>query len=189
MIRGTPVPLLYFKTGELSMIKAKTQHLNKPEDGNYGKQFNYICKDHDVNTCFQPGFFDTLTGNFMAGDTIKCIKIEKERVVAVADGIVLEVQINGNVRTVDFRPVLGAGASGIEGTTAQVTTFAGKPLIVDEETEVDGPEYIKENGTVKWNPGKKVFEVRVEDQVVYATKEKPEALKIARGDQPIPVAA
>jgi hypothetical protein len=60
---------------------------------------------------------------------------------------------------------------------------------VEEEKEVDGPEYIKENGTVKWNPGKKVFEVRVEDQVVYATKEKPEALKIARGDQPIPVAA
>ena len=171
------------------MIKAKTQHLNKPEDGNYGKQFNYICKDHDVTTCFQPGFFDTLTGNFMAGDTIRCIKIVEERVVAVADGIVLEVQINGNVRTVDFKSLLDAGATGPEQTTAQVTTFAGKPLIKGEEKEVDGPEYIKENGVVKWNPGKKVFEVRVKDQVVYATKEKSEALNIARGDQPIPVAA
>jgi hypothetical protein len=158
-------------------IKAKTNNLNKPEDGNYGKQFNYICKDHDVNTCFQPGFFDTLAGNFMAGDTIKCIKIVKERVVTVAEGMIIEVQISGNVRTVEFQP------------TTKLTTIAGKHCTEEEEKEANGPEYIKENGSVNYNYKLRRWDVMVEGKVVYESDDKQEAQSIARGDLPIPVAA
>tara|TARA_R110000803_G_scaffold95011_2_gene162762 strand:+ start:113 stop:595 length:483 start_codon:yes stop_codon:yes gene_type:complete len=160
------------------MIKARTNNLNKPEDGNYGKNFNYICKDHGVSTCFQPGFFDTLTGNFMAGDTIRCLKIVKERVSAMCDGIVLETKVNGNVRTVDFR------------ATGDVVEFSETPFIeVEEEKIPDAPKYIKEDGTSKWNPGRKAYQVIVNGEVVYETPEKQLAQQIARGDQPVPVAA
>ena len=161
------------------MIKARTNNLNKPEDGNYGKNFNYICKDHDVKTCFKPGFFDTLTGNFMAGDTIRCLKIEKERVLAMCDGVVLETRVNGNVRTVDFR------------ATSDVVDFSESLSLEEPEEEdtPDAPKYIKEDGTVKWNLGRKVYQVVVKGEVVYETPEKQLAQQIARGDQPVPVAA
>jgi len=160
------------------MIKAKTNNLNKPEDGNYGKQFNYICKDHDINTCFQPGFFDTLTGNFMAGDSIRCMKIVKERIVAMCDGVVLEVCVNGNVRNVDFIPI------------GDIITFSeGRNIQPEKEKAPAAPIYIKEDGTVKWNLGRKVYQVVVKGEVVYETPEKQLAQQIARGDQPVPVAA
>lgn len=160
------------------MIKAKTNNLNKPEDGNYGKDFNYICKDHDINVCFQPGFFDTLAGNFMASDTITCIKIIKERVVSRCKGIILEVQINGNVRRVDFAPL------------GDIEVFAGKHLTIEEEKKIPAPlKYIKSNGEFKWNPGKQIFQIYEDKKLVHETREKQDAIAIARGDLAIPAAA
>ena len=159
------------------MIKARTNNLNKPEDGNYGKQFNYICKDHDINTCFQPGFFDPLSGNFMAGDIVRCIKITDERVVAMAEGIVLEVEATANSRNVEFTPI------------SQVTTFSEKLAEKEEIKEADGPTYIGENGTVKYNYTNKNWDILVDDEIVHTSNNKIEANSIARGDQPIPVAA
>lgn len=159
------------------MIKAKTHNLNKPEDGNYGKQFNYICKDHDINTCFQPGFFDPLSGNFMAGDTVRCIKIKDERVTAMAEGIVLEVNSTSTVRAVEFTPI------------SKVTTFSDKLPEEDKPKEEDGPDYIRENGTVKYNYTNKNWDILVDGEIVHTSNNKIEANSIARGDQPIPVAA
>tara|TARA_R110002096_G_scaffold53659_1_gene139266 strand:+ start:843 stop:1319 length:477 start_codon:yes stop_codon:yes gene_type:complete len=158
------------------MIKARTNNLNKPEDGNYGKQYNYICKDHDISTCFQPGFFDPLSGNFMAGDTVRCIKISNERVVAMAEGIVLEVETTSNARKVEFKSI------------SEITTFPKKPA-EEKVKEADGPTYIGENGTVKYNYTNKNWDILVDDVIVHTSNNKIEANSIARGDQPIPVAA
>jgi hypothetical protein len=160
-------------------IKAKTHNLNKPEDGNYGKQFNYICKDHDVQTCFQPNFFDTLAGNFMAGDTIRCLKIVKERVTHMCEGVVLSVNIDGNKREVDFRPIV-----------AKIMTFPEVNYLHDNDQKLEEKEsheeYIKKDGVAKYNKKTRQYEVFVDDIIVYASQNKKFAEEVARGDKAIP---
>ncbi len=165
-------------------IKAKTHNLNKPEDGNYGKSFNYICKDHDVQTCFEEGFFDTLAGNFMAGDSIRCLKIKKERISELCEGIVLFVNIEGNNRQVDFRPLVN-----------KITTFPERNYLHEHKQDLktteaheleSREEYIKEDGVAKWNPKKKVYEIFQGDIIIHATRDKTQADAIARGDKPVP---
>ena len=73
------------------MIKARSNKLNKPEDGNFGKVWNYICDQHDLKECFNPGFFNTLGGNLMAGDIIRMIEIKQNRIQSLFEGIILEV--------------------------------------------------------------------------------------------------
>jgi len=41
-------------------------------------------------------------------------------------------------------------------------------------------------GRVKWNPGKQMFEVWAGEDVVFRTREKPLAEKVARGEEPVP---
>jgi hypothetical protein len=160
-------------------IKAKTHNLNKPEDGNYGKTFNYICKDHDVQTCFVPGFFSTLAGNFMAGDSIRCMKIVKERITHLCEGIVLTVDIDGNKRTVDFRPI-----------TPKIITFPEENYLQARPQEMQEgearEEFIKNDGVVKRNQKNKNYDVYMNDIVVCSTTNKTAADAIARGDRPIP---
>jgi len=49
------------------------------------------------------------------------------------------------------------------------------------EVEPPREEYVREDGQVKWNPGKKVHEVIVDDAVVFSSAVKQEALDVATG--------
>ena len=59
----------------------------------------------------------------------------------------------------------------------------------DKPKEEDGPDYIRENGTVKYNYTNKNWDILVDGEIVHTSNNKIEANSIARGDQPIPVAA
>lgn len=47
------------------------------------------------------------------------------------------------------------------------------------------PEYIKTDGILRWNPGKKVHQVIVDDKVVFESADKNEAEAVRLGNQPI----
>jgi hypothetical protein len=61
-----------------------------------------------------------------------------------------------------------------------------KPVepVVEEDTRV--PEaYIPGEGEIKWNPGKKTFEIIVAGEVVGEERDKARALAIASGSEPL----
>ena len=159
-------------------MKARANKLNKPEDGNFGKTWNYICDQHSIKECFAPGFFNTIGGNLMAGDQIRMIRMYSDkRVAGLCDGIVLEVKDSKHGWEVEFRPL-----------QTDIVDF-GPPKHEPRETpKAEGPEYIKGEGRVEWNFGKKSYTVFEDGKEVYQTSKKAEANAVARGDQPIPVA-
>ena len=59
-------------------------------------------------------------------------------------------------------------------------TMDSKPTIVPVEPK---PIYIKADGEVKWNPGKKEHEVLVDGAVVFSSADKAQALAVASGDR------
>jgi hypothetical protein len=159
------------------MLKAKSHKLNKPEDGNFGKVWNYICEHHELTECFNPGFFNTLGANLMAGDTIRMMEIKNGRVLALYEGIILEVQITKTGHNVVFHPL-----------SENIVRFPeAKPKV--EKEEALPPEFISGTGSVIWNLGKRAYVISVNGKPVCEVENKQEAYAIARGDKPLPVLA
>lgn len=159
------------------MIKAKAHKLNKPEDGNFGKVWNYICDQHEIKECFNPGFFNTLGGNLMAGDMIRMIEIKQNRVHSLFEGIILEVTTEKNGQNVVFYPI-----------NDKVLRFpTTKPKEAPKEDPL--PEFISGTGAVEWNLGKRAYVISVNGKPVCEIENKDEAHAVARGDKPIPVTA
>lgn len=159
------------------MIKAKANKLNKPEDGNFGKVWNYICDQHEIKECFNPGFFDTLGGNLMAGDIIRMIEIKQNRVLSLFEGVILEVTKDKTGHNVIFHPI-----------SDKILRFApAKPKETPKEDPA--PEFISGTGVVEWNLGKRAYIVSVNGKPVCEIENKDEAHAVARGDRPIPVLA
>lgn len=52
-----------------------------------------------------------------------------------------------------------------------------------ESEAIAAESYIQGDGTVVWNPGKKVHEVQVAGTVVFASADRDEAFAVARGDK------
>lgn len=162
-------------------MRAKANKLNKPEDGNFGKTWNYICDQHDISECFKPGFFNTIGGNLMAGDQIRMIRMQGEkRVLGVCDGIVIQVETTKMGWVVDFHPM-----------QSTVLDFKDVPTSDQPaaEPEEAGPEFIKGTGKVEWNINKKHYSVFDDGREVCIVYKKSEAHAISRGDKPIPVLA
>tara|TARA_B100000287_G_C20644690_1_gene784677 strand:- start:1382 stop:1861 length:480 start_codon:yes stop_codon:yes gene_type:complete len=159
------------------MIKAKAHKLNKPEDGNFGKVWNYICDQHEIKECFNPGFFNTLGGNLMAGDMIRMIEIRQNRVHSLFEGIILEVTAEKNGPNVVFYPI-----------NDKVLRF---PTSKSKEAPKEDPlpEFISGTGAVEWNLGKRAYVISVDGKPVCEIENKDEAHAVARGDKPIPVTA
>jgi hypothetical protein len=160
----------------MSKVKAKHNKLNKPEDGNFGKMWNYICDQHDVKECYQEGFFDPLAGNLMAGDTIRILEVRDKRIFSMADGIVLEVIHTNRLDKVEFFPL-----------SSKVLKFPVRNF-KEPAKEYEAPtEYIQGTGAVEYNPGKKTYNILCEGKIISECVNKERAHAIARGDFPIPV--
>ncbi len=159
------------------MIKAKSNKLNKPEDGNFGKVWNYICEYHELTECFNPGFFNTLGANLMAGDIIRMMEIKDKRVLALYEGIILEVQNTKTGHNVIFHPL-----------SEKITRFP-EAKIAPKKEEVAPPEFISGTGSVTWNLGKKAYIISVGGKPICEIENKEEAHAVARGDKPLPVLA
>ena len=159
------------------MIKARSNKLNKPEDGNFGKVWNYICDQHDLKECFNPGVFNTLGGNLMAGDIIRMIEIRQKRIQSLFEGIIVEVITEKPGYNVIFHPI-----------SEKILRFpSAKPK--EEPKEDPAPEFISGTGLVEWNLGKRAYVISVKGKHICEVENKDEAHAIARGDKPIPVTA
>ena len=160
------------------MIKAKAHRLNKPEDGNFGKFWNYICDQHEIKECFKEGFFNSMGGNLMAGDTVRMIEIRQNRIISLCEGIVLEVTKNKTGYQVEFHALSEAIKRFPQGKIKTETSAAAPPL-----------EFISGTGSVEWNLGKRAYIITADGKPVCEIENKAEAHAVARGDKPIPVTA
>lgn len=156
------------------IIKAKSNKLNKPEDGNFGKNFNYVCEQHSVEVCFRDGFFDTLAGNFMAGDNISCLHIIDNILLATCEARVVFVDQDA-VKTAKVEVH----------KASEIMSFGKIPESIIEK-ELPGPEYIKKDGVAIYNKKKRTYEVWMDDKIVCDSRNKKYAEEIARGDRPLP---
>ena len=160
------------------MIKAKAHRLNKPEDGNFGKVWNYICDQHEIKECYNKGFFNTMGGNLMAGDTVRMIEIRNNRILSLSEGIVLEVTKSKIGFDVEFYPL-----------DKQIIRFPQGEAAKEKAPAAASPEFISGTGSVEWNLGKRTYVITADGKTVCEIDNKAEAHAIARGDQPIPVMA
>jgi|TARA_R110000803_G_scaffold137219_4_gene204219 hypothetical protein len=160
----------------MSKVKAKHNKLNKPEDGNFGKVWNYICDQHDVKECYQVGFFDPLAGNLMAGDTIRILEVRDNRVRAMTEGIVLEILRTKQADTVEFFPLI-----------SKVIKFPVRTFKEPNKEEQVPATYIQGAGTVEYNIGKKAYMILCDGKIISQCVNKERAHAVARGDFPVPV--
>ena len=157
------------------MLKAKSNKLNKPEDGNFGKVWNYICEHHEIAECFNKGFFNTLGANLLAGDVIRMMEMKNNRIISLYEGIVLEVQKTKMGPNVIFHPL-----------SSKISRFP-LPKVDPKKEEAAPPEFISGTGAVEWNLGKKAYVISVNGKPICEIENKEEAHAVARGDQPLPV--
>ena len=157
------------------MLKARTNKLNKPEDGNFGKVWNYICDQHEIKECFTEGFFNPVGGNLMAGDTVRMMEIRQNRIMAICDGIILEVKNDATGYNVEFHPL-----------STKISNFPRPKVKKEKPKDEAPPEFILGTGLVEWNLGKRAYTIFANGKPVCEVENKAEAHAIARGDKPIP---
>jgi len=160
------------------MIKAKAHRLNKPEDGNFGKVWNYICDQHEIKECFKEGFFSPMGGNLMAGDMIRMIEIRQNRIISLCEGIILEVVKTKTGYQVEFHPL-----------SDKIKRFP-RGKVIDETPPMEAPPvFISGTGSVEWNLGKRTYVITADGKPVCEIDNKAEAHAVARGDKPLPAMA
>ena len=160
------------------MIRAKAHRLNKPEDGNFGKVWNYICDQHEIKECFNEGFFSPMGGNLMAGDMIRMIEIRQNRILSLCEGIVLEVIKTKTGYQVEFHPL-----------SDKIKRFP-RGKVIDKEPSTEAPPvFISGTGLVEWNLGKRTYVITADGKPVCEIDNKAEAHAVARGDKPLPAMA
>lgn len=154
-------------------MRAKTQMLNKPEDGTLGKIWNYHCKNHSLKDCFDPEFFIPLKDHFLAGDRIFLIQTnEHGHVVKSCETMVVYNKRDEN--QIMLRP------------TGDIKDyFYQKPEEPKPEPPPPVDEFIKGNGEVKFNKKTKKHDVLVNGEVVYSDDDLVKAASVARGDEPL----
>ena len=68
-------------------------------------------------------------------------------------------------------------------------SYSEAPAPVAEVPEREPERYVPGEGEIKWNPGKKTYEIRVAGEVMATERDKDRALAIAAGSEPLPKAA
>lgn len=115
----------------------------------------------------------------MAGDTVRMMEIRQNRVMAVCEGIILEVKHTETGYNVEFHPL-----------STKISKFPRPKIEKEKPKEEEAPpEFILGTGLVEWNLGKRAYTVFANGKPVCEVENKAEAHAIARGDKPIPVTA
>lgn len=152
--------------------KCLTHKLERIGDGQFGTAWSYKC-DHDkLEECFKDDFFSSAIGNLMAGDTIRVVEFQMNKVTAFCELMVISIRD----KNIICRPVQN-----------HIVRFQEKEpekLIKPKETD---EEFIHGDGEVKWNLGRQRHVVTVAGVEVASSRNKEEAQAIARGDKPLPV--
>jgi len=156
-----------------SDTNAKIQNFSNAVDGQFGRVWNYQCKDHAIDICFSPGFFASMRSNLMFGDVIRLVRVIRGRAVAYCEGMVCEA----NDKDVDFRMI-----------SQSVLYFSERDdfkEVIEPIEKTEPPAYIKGEGKMAYNVGKGKFDIKVKGKVVAEADNKDTAERIIRGDLPI----
>lgn len=131
-----------------------------------------------IEEMLQPEFYLPVRNNLRVGDTIRVVQTvagENTRVLAWAEAMV----VDADAKAVDLRILSGPTKIPLpkpaEGSAAPAD---GQP-----------DKFVGGNGEVKWNAGRKMHEVVVGGETVFASRDKDLCTAVARGDTPIPAAA
>lgn len=160
-------------------VKAKPQHLYKPEDGTLGRSWVYVCA-HPLHHVEENGFFDTLFGNLMPGDTITVKRFDalpddprKSRLLELRRYEV--VSLDAGKRHAVVVP------------NGDFASFVALPLDAPGVTLPD--DYAPEGAMVTWNLGRQQHVVSADGVEIFATADKELAHKVAGGEVPIPASS
>jgi hypothetical protein len=156
-------------------IRANQKNFHNSTDGQFGRVWNYHCKDHSIDECFKPAFFASIRSNLMASDVIRLIRMIKGNAVAYCEGMVLQV----TDKDVDFRMI-----------SDSIIYFQYRKDFEKEIIEIkkeSPPAYIQGEGKINYNPGRKMFIIKVGGEMVAEAADKDTAERIVRGDMPIPI--
>jgi hypothetical protein len=125
-------------------------------------------------------FFNNVRDNLRAGDQIAICRYDTvpgnhhaTRLVEFCVVRVTEKTVDG-VKLFVVQPVVGIAADSPE---------------VLQQAEASRERYIEGSGEVRWNPGRKCYELRCNGEVLITDiprEDKEQALAIARGDAPLP---
>jgi len=157
-----------------SDAKAQVQSLHNMSDGQKLRAWGYVCDNHAIDQCFMPGFFSSLRSNFQAGDTIRLSREIKGNCVASCNAVVIQV----TDKDVDVRM-----------ESEHITYWSDRDDFKEEKIKIKEeppPAYIKGEGRIKWNIGKEMFDIIVDNQVVAEVRDRDTAERIVRGDMPMP---
>ena len=126
-----------------------------------------------------------------AGTIMKVQVMSKEKDVLLysADFVIVRA-VEEMRRIVDERGERTANITDykvIQDTEWKLYSEASEP--VAEVLELEPERYVPGEAEIKWNPGKKTYEIRIGDEVLATERDKDRALSIAAGSEPLPVAA
>jgi len=144
--------------------------LNKASDGQFGTQWAYKLEDgHSIEEALAPMFFSNVRDNMLVGDIINLVLMKENCIVKYAEVIVVKKTAYDIM---------------VKMTHEREFEFDTSEKKVNKNVEPI-EEFIKGDGTVVWNPGRRRFDVVVDGNVVAWSADKQMAQSIARGDAPI----
>lgn len=161
----------------MGSIVAKNHRLHRSGDGQFHTVMGYQCLDHKLEEAFSEGFFAGLWTRMRVGDEVRIFEMKDGRVMRMCEAMVIE-QSERKVLIVPIRPEIK-----FDKYLESHDMYVKKDESPTKEPHV---EYAKENGTVKWNPGSKKYDVMIGGERVAKIADKNEAEAIAYGQAPIP---
>lgn len=164
----------------MSRFQCIPGNLAMGEHVSHGQRWTYA-SDHPMEEMLGSGYFMAQRTMLRPGDTLRIIELRSKdlnasgnRVLSYIDMMIVETGDN-----LTLRP---------EAPLTQI------PTVIDDDTgrtpeQWATERYIKGDGKVKWNNKRQNYEVFEGLAVVAEVKDKDEAWRIAKGEDPLPVEA
>ena len=153
-------------------LKAHSPSLFIGEPVTFGQRYTYA-SDHDMNAMLAPGYFDAMRRRLCPGDTIRVVQMRGKDIKDRGNSVVAFVDCT--VLAVEDGVELLAERSPTRVPAARVPTPAPKPA---------SEKYVPADGVVR--KARSGYEVKVSGETVATGLEELEAVRIAKGDAPIP---
>lgn len=151
-------------------MRARTGNLCMAEAVPFGQKWTYHT-DRPLDMVLSPDYFKAERYKLRVGDELRVCRIVEDRVREMVDLLIIE----------NSDPVF---------EMVEVGERREFPDVRKRVSPVDhaprGERYIGANGSVRWNPGRKVHEVFEGDKLVAASQDKDLAWEMARGSVPLP---